>query len=194
MKLSELLTKLLGMEATKALAETAKAELGDLPDMDLKEYGARIKKADADAVQLSDLSKTVKELDGKVKEVEPLKTKVAGYEKTLSDGLLETTFRTKALAAGVKKEAIDAALKLANLSGAKVDLEKKEVTGVTQEVFDGLKTQHSFLFGPAATAKEPIPATPALGATQSISAPQAPAGSYMSHFMKAAELQATEKN
>ena len=151
-------------------------------------FGAAIKKAEADATQLADLTKTVKDLDGKVKDVEPLKTKVAAYEKTISDNLIESHFTAKALAAGVKKEAIPAALKLANLSTAKVDLAAKTVTGVTQEVFDGLKTQHAFLFAPA--QKTAIPAIPPVGGAI---APVKANASAMDHLMAAQAMRAGQQ-
>ena len=185
MKLSELLTKLEAIEGAKSLVVTFRAEIGDLPDMDLKEYGARIKKADSDAATLADLTKTVGELDGKVKEVEPLKAKVTAYEKTLSDGLLLTSFTEKALAAGVNKEAVPAAFKLAKLETAKVDLDKKAVSGITADVFTALKTEHSFLFAPA--AKQAVVPPPTLSNTT----PPSPLGakaSAMEHFERAQQL------
>lgn len=195
MKLSEFIKSIAAIDAAKGLADTFKSEIGDLPDMDLKEYGARIVKADADATALADLNKTVKELDGKVKEVEPLKVKVSTYEKTLSDGLLRTAFDAKALASGVKKEALEAAFKLSNLATAKVDLEGKSVTGITQEIFDGLKGQHNFLFNPSSTTVPPIPAIPPHGGALPVFGQSGMGGrpkSAMDHLMAAQAQRASE--
>jgi len=163
MKLTEAIEALGKAEATKALAETLKAELGPLAGEDAKELSTRFiasaERATKAEGQVKELTEAAKAVAGQGKEIEALKAKVSGFENEKRETILAREFSARAVEAGLSTAAVATARKLADLSEVQVDIEKGAVTGLTKEVFEGLKAAHPVLFAaPAAGQAPPLPA------------------------------------
>lgn len=146
MLLKDAIQKLEATDAGKALAGELRAEFTEILEVDSKDLGKRLKDGEAAIAQVKTLSDSVKKLEGEAKGAVEAKAKVEQYETQQRDALIAASFDKAAKDAGVKAAALGAARKLANLGAVKADLEKQEVSGLTKDVFEGLKKDHAFLF------------------------------------------------
>jgi len=165
-KLLNLINALLTVEAHKALATEVQAELGDLANLDAKEFAARIAKGDDALKQNGELVKATQELEDKAKGADALKAIVNGYETRDRDAVVSKVWVEAAKKAGISDAAIETARKLADLSKIKVDAANGTVEGIGDELFAGLKKDHPVLFTPpvaAVAAPAAIPALPPAG-------------------------------
>jgi len=189
-KLAALIAALAAIPEHKALVEAAKAELGALADLDAKDLATQFSQAQT---QVTELSKSVKELGAKGIAADALQAIVAGYESRDTAALIATEFGKVAKAHGVRETAVQSAVKLADLSGVKVDLAKRSVAGITKDLFESLKKDHPVLFEEAQAnggvtppaAITPLAPAGATGAAQT-KLPDLPGP--MGGFIKAAQM------
>lgn len=149
-KMKDVILLLDANPANKALVDSLKTELGDLVAVEVKDLATALGRATSAEQTIETLSAQIKELDGKAKGAEALQATLDARNKTLSETFLKTAFDAAAKEHGVKPTATTAAFKLANLSAVKVDLQTGAVTGLTKEIFDGVRKDGQDLFVPAA--------------------------------------------
>lgn len=171
MKISELLAKLDGNEATKALATELRGDLGAVLELDTKALAAAVARADTAETQVKELSASVRDLDAKAKGADDLRKKVEGFEAEKREGIIGAAFAKAAKEHGVPEAAHATARKLFDFSKVQVN-EKGEVSGLTKESFEALKKEHPILAAEtgsagkdatAAAATQTIPALPPAG-------------------------------
>jgi len=162
-KLQEAIEALAKVDGTKPLAEALKTELGELAGMEAKDLAALPAKAAAAEKQIGELTASVKDLGAKAEGADALKAKVDAFEGEKRASIIEKAFAEKAKEAGINAGAIATAQRLVKLDALQVDLDKGTVSGLTKEVFDGLKASDPILFAaPAAAAPAPAATVPAI--------------------------------
>jgi hypothetical protein len=156
-KLLEAIEALAKIDATRALAESLRADLGALTGVEAKDLATRLSGAEG---QVAELTTQVRTLGPKAAGADALKATVDKYEGEKRTGIIAKAFATAAAAAGIPAAAIPTAQKLANLASLQVDLDKGEVSGLTKDIFDGLRKEHPVLFTPADAGAPPPGAAP----------------------------------
>jgi len=192
MKISELLAKLDGNEATKALATELRGDLGAVLELDTKALAAAVARADTAETQVKELSASVRDLDAKAKGADDLRKKVEGFEAEKREGIIGAAFAKAAKEHGVPEAAHATARKLFDFSKVQVN-EKGEVSGLTKESFEALKKDHPILAVQASTkggdqaaaATQAIPALPPAGSGSAAAAPAPKVGGAVGLFMQA---------
>lgn len=132
--------------AHKSLAADARAQFGNLLELDVSDLATRVQKGDAAVAQIVDLRKQVNDLDEKAKGSEGLRASLDGYQARERSRLIATELAAKAKEFGLRPEAVPTVLKLADLSGVKVDADKSIVAGLSKEIFEPLRKEHPLVF------------------------------------------------
>lgn len=180
MKLSELVAKIEALgDAAKPLVEEVKAHVAAIADVDTKDLAAEL-------AAKADLSAQVAKLGEDIKGVEELRATVAGYQAKEAEAAIGTAFEAAAKEHGLNPAAIKTARKLIAADAIKVA--EGKVTGLTKELFEGLKTEHPMLFAKetkeAAAAAPAVPALPPAG-TGAAATPALEIPGAMGMFIKA---------
>ncbi len=120
------------------------AELGDVKIDGIVPALAAAKASDE---TIKTLTTQVNELGGKVKGVEELQGTLKAREDSLRAVHVEKAWAVEAAKHGLKPAFLNAGMKLAKLDGVKFDPKTNIVSGLSKEIFDGVKTECPDMFG-----------------------------------------------